>query len=110
MHGQRIGYIRVSSFDQNLERQLDQIQVDKQFIDKASGKGTLRRQVDAMLSFAREGDTVVVHSNGSPAPILDDLRRLVQQLAKRGIRVEFVKESLRHIVIHKSAEPFAQCA
>ncbi len=94
MHGQRIGYIRVSSFDQNPERQLDNVQVDKQFIDKASGKDTLRPQLDAMLSFAREGDTVVVHSMDRLARNLDDLRRLVQQLTKRGIRIEFVKECL----------------
>ncbi len=94
MHGQRIGYIRVSSFDQNPERQLDHVQVDKQFIDKASGKDTLRPQLDAMLSFARDGDTVVVHSMDRLARNLDDLRRLVQQLTKRGIRIEFVKESL----------------
>lgn len=94
MHGQRIGYIRVSSFDQNPERQLDHVQVDKQFIDKASGKDTLRPQLDAMLSFAREGDTVVVHSMDRLARNLDDLRRLVQQLTKRGIRIEFVKECL----------------
>ena len=60
MHGQRIGYIRVSSLDQNPERQLDQVQVDRQFIDKASGKDTERPQLEALLSFAREGDTVVV--------------------------------------------------
>ncbi len=94
MHGQRIGYIRVRSFDQNPERQLDHIQVDKQFIDKASGKDTVRPQLDAMLSFAREGDTVVVHSMDRLARNLDDLRRLVQQLTKRGIRIEFVKECL----------------
>lgn len=94
MHGQRIGYIRVSSFDQNPERQLDHVQVDKQFIDKASGKDTLRPQLDAMLSFARDGDTVVVHSMDRLARNLDDLRRLVQQFTKRGIRIEFVKESL----------------
>ena len=94
MHGQRIGYIRVSSFDQNPERQLDHIQVDKQFIDKASGKDTHRPQLDAMVSFAREGDTVVVHSMDRLARNLDDLRRLVQQLTKRGIRIEFVKECL----------------
>lgn len=94
MHGQRIGYIRVSSFDQNPERQLDHVQVDKQFIDKASGKDTERPQLDAMLSFAREGDTVVVHSMDRLARNLDDLRRLVQQLTSRGIRIEFVKECL----------------
>ncbi|QJE03692.1 recombinase family protein (plasmid) [Massilia forsythiae] len=94
MHGQRIGYIRVSSFDQNPERQLDHVQVDKQFIDKASGKDTLRPQLDALLSFAREGDTVVVHSMDRLARNLDDLRRLVHQLTRRGIRIEFVNECL----------------
>lgn len=94
MRGQRIGYVRVSSFDQNPERQLDQVQVDKLFSDKASGKDTQRPQLDALLSFAREGDTVVVHSMDRLARNLDDLRRLVQTLTKRGIRIEFVKECL----------------
>jgi hypothetical protein len=40
LHGQRIGYIRVSSFDKNPERQLDNVQVDRHFVDKASGKDT----------------------------------------------------------------------
>ncbi|NIA00929.1 recombinase family protein [Massilia sp. CCM 8734] len=94
MRGQRIGYVRVSSFDQNPERQLDQVEVDKLFTDKASGKDTQRPALDALLSFAREGDTVVVHSMDRLARNLDDLRRLVQALTKRGIRIEFVKESL----------------
>ena len=94
MRGQRIGYVRVSSFDQNPERQLDQVQVDKLFTDKASGKDTQRPQLDALLSFAREGDTVVVHSMDRLARNLDDLRRLVHTLTKRGIRIEFVKECL----------------
>ena len=94
MHGQRIGYIRVSSFDQNPERQLEQVQVDKVFTDKASGKDTQRPELDTLLSFVREGDTVVVHSMDRLAPNLDDLRRLVQKLTKRGVRIEFVKESL----------------
>jgi len=94
LRGQRIGYVRVSSFDQNPERQLDQVQVDKLFTDKASGKDTQRPQLDALLSFVREGDTVVVHSMDRLARNLDDLRRLVQMLTKRGIRIEFVKECL----------------
>jgi DNA invertase Pin-like site-specific DNA recombinase len=94
LKGQRIGYIRVSSHEQNPERQLDHVQVDRQFIDKASGKDTQRPQLEAMLSFAREGDTVVVHSMDRLARNLDDLRRLVQSLTKRGICIEFVKESL----------------
>jgi DNA invertase Pin-like site-specific DNA recombinase len=62
MKGQRIGYIRVSSFDQNAERQLEHVEVDLVFTDKASGKDTQRLQLEALLTFAREGDTVVVHS------------------------------------------------
>jgi DNA invertase Pin-like site-specific DNA recombinase len=97
LRGQRIGYVRVSSFDQNPGRQLDQVQVDKLFTDKASGKDTQRPQLDALLSFAREGDTVIVHSMDRLARNLDDLRRLVQTLTKRGIRIEFVKECLSFI-------------
>lgn len=94
MRGQRIGYVRVSSFDQNPGRQLDQVQLDKLFTDEASGKDTQRPQLDALLSFAREGDTVVVQSMDRLARNLDDLRRLVQTLTERGIRIEFVKECL----------------
>lgn len=94
MHGQRIGYIRVSSFDQNPERQLEHVEVDRMFTDKASGKDTRRPQLDSLLSFVREGDTVVVHSMDRLARNLDDLRRLVQKLTQRGIRIEFVKENL----------------
>lgn len=94
MQGHRIGYIRVSSFDQNPERQLEQVEVSKVFTDKASGKDTERPALDELLSFVREGDTVVVHSMDRLARNLDDLRRLVQQLTKRGVRIEFVKECL----------------
>lgn len=94
MHGQRVGYIRVSSFEQNPERQLDQVKLDRIFTDKASGKDTKRPELEALLAFVREGDTVVVHSMDRLARNLDDLRRLVQDLARRGIRIEFVKEGL----------------
>ncbi len=94
MQGQRIGYVRVSSFDQNPERQLEHVEVSKVFTDKASGKDTRRPELDALLSFVREGDTVVVHSMDRLARNLDDLRRLVQKLTARSVRIEFVKESL----------------
>ena len=94
MQGQRIGYVRVTSFDQNPERQLQQVNVNKIFIDKASGKDTQRPELEALLSFVREGDTVVVHSMDRLARNLDDLRRIVQKLTKSGVRIEFVKESL----------------
>ena len=94
MQGQRIGYVRVSSFDQNPERQLEQVEVGKVFTDKASGKDTQRPELDSLLAFVREGDTVVVHSMDRLARNLDDLRRLVQKLTRRGVRIEFVKECL----------------
>ena len=94
MQGQRIGYVRVSSFDQNPVRQLEQVEVGKVFTDKASGKDTQRPELDSLLAFVREGDTVVVHSMDRLARNLDDLRRLVQKLTRRGVRIEFVKECL----------------
>ena len=94
MQGHRIGYVRVSSFDQNPERQLEQTQVSKVFTDKSSGKDIQRPELERLLAFVREGDTVVVHSMDRLARNLDDLRRLVQGLTQRGVRIEFVKESL----------------
>lgn len=89
MIGQRIGYVRVSTFDQNPERQLDNIKVDRTFTDKASGKDTKRPELEALMSFARMGDTVVVHSMDRLARNLDDLRRIVQMLTQRGVHIEF---------------------
>jgi len=62
LSGKRIGYVLVSSFDQNPERQLEGIRIDRVFTDKASGKDTQRPQLDMFLDFVREDDTVVVHS------------------------------------------------
>jgi len=94
LQGQRVGYVRVSSYEQNPERQLEQVHVDRVFTDKASGKDTMRPQLEALLSFVRDGDTVVVHSMDRLARNLDDLRRVVQDMTRRGIRIEFVKEGL----------------
>jgi DNA invertase Pin-like site-specific DNA recombinase len=96
--GQRIGYVRVSTLDQNPDRQLDSLPehlaIDRLFTDTASGKDMSRPQLEAMLDFVREGDTVVVHSMDRLARNLDDLRQLVQSLTQRGVRIEFLKENL----------------
>jgi DNA invertase Pin-like site-specific DNA recombinase len=97
MSGQRIGYVRVSSFDQNPERQLENVIIDRLFTDKASGKNTERPQLEGLLTFVREGDTIVVHSMDRLARNLDDLRRIVQTLTARGVRIEFVKENLTFV-------------
>jgi DNA invertase Pin-like site-specific DNA recombinase len=92
--GQRIGYRRVSTIDQNTVRQLDGVEVDKVFTDKASGKDTDRPELARALEYVREGDTLVVHSMDRLARNLEDLRRIVRELTGQGVRVEFVKESL----------------
>lgn len=90
----KVGYIRVSSVDQNTDRQLDGLELDKVFADKVSGKDTNRSQFQAMLEYVREGDVVFVHSMDRLARNLDDLRKTVQILVKKGVRIDFVKESL----------------
>jgi len=59
MKGQRIGYVRVSTTDQNPKRQLEGMELDKMFTDQASGKDTQRPQLDALLTYVREGDMVI---------------------------------------------------
>jgi DNA invertase Pin-like site-specific DNA recombinase len=92
--GIRIGYIRVSSTDQNTDRQLDGQQLTVTFTDKASGKNTDRPQLQALLAGNwPEGSTVVVHSMDRLARSLSDLLRIVEDLTSKGIAVHFVKEA-----------------
>jgi DNA invertase Pin-like site-specific DNA recombinase len=92
--GKRIGYVRVSSVDQNTVRQLYGVQLDKTFTDKASGKDTNRPQLKAALDYLRDGDVLVVHSMDRLARNITDLLQTVEALNGRGVAVEFVKESL----------------
>jgi DNA invertase Pin-like site-specific DNA recombinase len=92
--GKIIGYVRVSGVDQCTDRQLSGIYLDKVFTDKASGKDTHRPELQKMLEFVREGDTVMVHSMDRLARNLDDLRSLVGNLTGRGIKLRFVQEDL----------------
>lgn len=94
MTGQRVGYVRVSTLDQNTVRQLDGIDVDRVFEDKASGKDKNRPELEEMIKFVRDGDTVLVHSMDRLARNLDDLRSIVRRLTTKKVRVEFVKEQL----------------
>ena len=94
MKTQRIGYIRVSSIDQNTQRQLDGLQLDRTFTDKCSGKDTNRPALQEALKYVREGDTLLVHSLDRLARNVDDLRKIVGELTARGVTVTFVKNSL----------------
>ena len=92
--GKRVGYIRVSSLEQNEVRQLDGIELNRIFTDKASGKDTKRPQLQACLDYLRDGDVLVVHSMDRLGRNLDDLRRIVAELTQRGVQVQFMKEQL----------------
>ena len=60
MVGQRVGYIRVSTEEQNTARQLDGVQVDRTFEEKVSGKDMNRPQLEAMLAYVRQGIDEVI--------------------------------------------------
>jgi DNA invertase Pin-like site-specific DNA recombinase len=90
----RVGYVRVSSVDQNTVRQLDGVEVERTFTDTASGKDTTRPKLEELLAFVRDGDTLFVHSMDRLSRNLEDLRRIVRMLTGKGVRVEFVKENL----------------
>lgn len=94
MKTQRIGYTRVSSLDQNAERQLDGIELDITFTDKASGKDMQRPQLQAALKHARLGDTLVAHSMDRLARNCEDMLRVVRELNDKGVSVQFIKENM----------------
>lgn len=89
-----IGYVRVSTTDQNTERQLDGVSLDKTFTDKASGKDTNRPALQECLEYLRAGDVLHIHSMDRLARNLMDLQRMVECLTERGVVVEFHKEHL----------------
>lgn len=93
----RVGYVRVSSLDQNPDRQIEDLKsqgVEKLFIDQVSGKDVDRAELQKMLSFVREGDALYVHSLDRLARNLADLLMLVQDLTGRGVSVHFLGEKL----------------
>lgn len=89
-----VGYIRVSSYSQNTDRQLVNIDLDKTFSEKASAKNSDRPQLLACMEWVRDGDTLHVHSIDRLARNLQDLQNIVQQLNDNGVEVHFHKENL----------------
>lgn len=94
MKGQKVGYVRVSSVEQNTGRQLEGIEVDRIFVDRASGKNTDRPKFQEMLNYVRDGDMIIVHSMDRFARSLKDLVTEVDKLVKCGIAIQFVKENI----------------
>lgn len=92
-----IAYIRVSTIEQNEGRQvqgLKKYNIDKWFIEKVSAKDTNRPELQNMLDYAREGDTIYIHSLDRLARSTKDLLEMVEQLQEKGIHLVSNKESI----------------
>lgn len=92
-----VAYIRVSTVEQNEQRQIDAMQmynIEKWFIEKVSGKDTNRPQLKAMLDFVREGDTIHVHDFSRLARSTKDLLDIVERLNSKGVVLVSNKENI----------------
>lgn len=93
----KVYYCRCSTVEQNEARQIKQaeeLNIDKIFIDKASGKNTNREQLKNMLSFVREGDTVYCSDISRIARNTKDLLNITQELDDKGVAFVSLKESI----------------
>lgn len=93
----KVAYIRVSTEEQHEARQMEAMKgfgIDKYFIEKKSGKNADRPQLQAMLEFVREGDTVYIHSLDRLARSTQDLLNIVEQLQAKGVELHSDKEAI----------------
>ena len=93
----KIAYVRVSTAEQNEQRQIDALQVhqiDRWFMEKVSAKDTNRPQLQAMLDFVREGDTVYVHDFSRLARSTSDLLKIVERLTRKKVHLVSNKENI----------------
>lgn len=92
-----LGYVRVSTVEQNEERQLETMkryEVEKVFTEKVSGKNTNRPKLQELLDFAREGDTIIIHDFSRLARNTQDLLNIVETLTHKGIHLISSKENI----------------
>jgi DNA invertase Pin-like site-specific DNA recombinase len=94
MTGKKVGYIRVSTANQSVERQLTDLDLDIIFTDYASGKDTNRPKLQEMLNYIRDEDIIIVHSIDRLARNLDDLRKIIGIVTSKEARIKFIKEGL----------------
>ena len=93
----KIGYIRISTADQNTARQellMEQLGVDEVYIDRMSGKNTNRPELQKMMEYVRRGDTVIVESISRFARNTRDLLELVEKLTAKGVEFVSKKEAI----------------
>jgi len=93
-NGQTVGYRRVSSASQCLDRQ-ELEGCDRLFEENASGASRDKRPaLQQMIAYVRQGDEVIVHSIDRLARSLQDLQGIIDELTAKGVRIRFIKESL----------------
>lgn len=93
----RIAYIRVSSLDQNEQRQVEAMQkhdIEKWFVEKISAKDTNRPKFQEMMEFVRAGDTLYIHDFSRLARSTKDLLDIVERLNHKGVVLVSNKESI----------------
>lgn len=92
-----VAYVRVSTVEQNEARQLEGLKsrnIDKWFTEKVSAKNTNRPQLNAMLEYVREGDTIYIHDFSRLARSTMDLLKIVEDLTSKGVHLVSNKENL----------------
>lgn len=92
--GQRFGYVRTSGGSHHTSGQLEGQTLDRIFEERVTGKTLDRPELEAMLSFVRAGDEVVIQSMDRLARNLDHLRQVVQRMTANGVRVTFINEEM----------------
>ena len=93
----KLAYVRVSTVEQNEERQLENLKrynIEKWFIEKISAKDTNRPKLNAMLDYAREGDTIFIHDFSRLARSTKDLLEIIDYLQKKNIILVSSKENI----------------
>lgn len=93
----KVAYVRVSTEEQNEARQIEALRarsIEKWFTEKISGKSMDRPQLQAMLDYMREGDTVYIHDFSRLARSTKDLLEIVERLQAKGVHLVSNKEKL----------------
>ena len=96
MAGETIAYVRVSTVEQNEERQVEMLKkygITKWYIDKASGKNVVRTELQKLREFVREGDVVYVVDWSRLSRSVEDLLRLIQEFNGKSVKLISLKEN-----------------
>jgi len=109
-----LGYARVSTAKQDLDRQVDALQQagiapERIYLDKKSGATTDRPGLQAALAYARSGDVIVVHTLDRLGRTVRDTLNLIHELAERGVRIRNLADPIK-VDSGNPADPMAQLA